>query len=329
MAEEALHAVLTDARRGTLSVVVNATFADAAAEYLRYVEDVRQIDPATVKDYRGVIEGYLIDEFGSQSITTISPDAIDAYKERLIAESRLSNRVIVRHLTVLHGVFKRAKRVWGLTFNPASADLVERPQMVYTGEFDTYNGDEVELLAASAADAQDATVYRVAAYTGLRLGELLALRWKDVDLVGGLMHVRRNYTDNREKIPKGKRVRSVPMTGAVVDALARLKDRGHLTDDDDLVFINTAGGTWLRGRCGGATTGRSRRRGCVRSASTTCAIASARWRSLCSTLTPSSHTWATSTTRPRRDISITGPGPRTHAGSSGHSGDRVPKRVPN
>ncbi len=242
MAEEALHAVLTDARRGTLSVVVNATFADAAAEYLRYVEDVRQIDPATVKDYRGVIEGYLIDEFGSQSITTISPDAIDAYKERLIAESRLSNRVIVRHLTVLHGVFKRAKRVWGLTFNPASADLVERPQMVYTGEFDTYNGDEVELLAASAADAQDATVYRVAAYTGLRLGELLALRWKDVDLVGGLMHVRRNYTDNREKIPKGKRVRSVPMTGAVVDALARLKDRGHLTDDDDLVFINTAGG---------------------------------------------------------------------------------------
>jgi integrase len=55
-------------------------------------------------------------------------------------------------------------------------------------------------------------VFRVAAYTGLRQGELLALRWKDIDLVGGLVHVRRNYTDGREKVPKGKRVRSVPMT---------------------------------------------------------------------------------------------------------------------
>jgi hypothetical protein len=61
--------------------------------------------------------------------------------------------VIVRHLTVLHGIFKRAKRVWGLASNPTSADLVERPKVFYTGEFDTYTGDEVELLATAADDA--------------------------------------------------------------------------------------------------------------------------------------------------------------------------------
>ena len=109
---------------------------------------------------------------------------IDAYKERLIAEGKLSNRTIVRHLTVLHGIFKRAKRVWGLADNPASADLVERPKVTYTGEFDTFDRDEIELLAANAADAQDAAIYRVAAFTGLRQGELLALRWSDVDFVG-------------------------------------------------------------------------------------------------------------------------------------------------
>src|SRR5215207_1333442 len=244
MAEEALHAVLTDARRGTLAgaVKTGATFADAAAEYLRYVEHVRQIDPATANDYRGVIAGYLIAEFGDQAVEAITPNMVDAYKEQLITERQLSNRVIVRHLTVLHGIFKRAKRVWGLAANPASADLVERPKLVYTGEFDTYTGDEVELLAAAADDAQEGAVYRVAAFTGLRQGELLALRWKDVDLVGGLLHVRRNYTDNREKVPKGKRVRSVPMTAAVVDTLARLKDREHFTRDEDLVFCNTVGG---------------------------------------------------------------------------------------
>ena len=40
------------------------TFADAASEYLRYVGDVRQIDPKTLTDYRGVVDGYLLEEFG-------------------------------------------------------------------------------------------------------------------------------------------------------------------------------------------------------------------------------------------------------------------------
>jgi integrase len=149
--------------------------------------------------------------------------------------------VIVRHLTVLHGIFKRAKRAYGLERNPASADLVERPKVIYTGEFDTFTGEEVELLAGAAHGEQDAALYRTAAFTGLRQGELLALRWADVDFLGGLLHVRRNYTDRREKMPKGKRVRSVPMTPPVVDALGRLKERGYLAEDGDLVFCNTAG----------------------------------------------------------------------------------------
>jgi integrase len=88
-AEEALQAILADARRGTLEGMsrTGATFADAAAEYLRWVEHVRKVDVATVKDYRGVIDGYLLDEFGDAGIESITPDAIDAYKERLIAEA--------------------------------------------------------------------------------------------------------------------------------------------------------------------------------------------------------------------------------------------------
>lgn len=242
MANDSLSDRLSDLRRGTGDVPRSgATFADAAAEYLRYVSDVRKIDETTVRDYRGVINGYLAKRFGEMALEAITPDDIDAYKEDLIAGGRLSNRVIVRHLTVLHGIFRRAKRVWGLASNPASADVVERPQVVYTGEFQTLTGDEVRVLAASAATTQDGALYTVAAFTGLRQGELLALRWKDVDFLTGLVHVRRNYTDRREKTPKGKKVRSVPMTVDVVDALARLKDRQYFTADDDLVFPNDVG----------------------------------------------------------------------------------------
>jgi integrase len=69
----------------------------------------------------------------------------------------------------------------------------------------------------------------------------LALRWEHVDFVDGLLHVRRNYTGGREKVPKGKRVRSVPMMPEVMDTLATLKGREHFTGDGDLVFCSTVG----------------------------------------------------------------------------------------
>jgi integrase len=219
-----------------------ATFAQACAEYLRYVREVRQIDSKTATDYEGVINGYLLEEFDSAtSVTSITSKAIEEYRDRLMNESKLSNRTIVRHLTVLHGIFKRARREWGLADNPASADMVERPKVVYTGEFDTFSRDEVELLATNADDRQDAAIFRTAAYTGLRQGELLALRWKHVDFIGGLLHVRKNYTGGEEKVPKGKRVRSVPMMPDVLSLLATLKEREHFTGDDDLVFVNEVG----------------------------------------------------------------------------------------
>jgi integrase len=248
-AREALDETLVRARNGELpeqaaereARAEAGTFRAAAREYLRFVEQVRQIDDKTVRDYRGVCDGYLVPRFGDRRLEEITADDIDDFKEELIAARKLSNRGIVRVLTVAHGVFKRAARVHGLTVNPASADLVERPEVSYTGEFDCYTGDQVELLAVHAHDAQDAAIYVAAAYTGLRQGELLGLRWADVDLVDALVHVKRNYTDRRVKVPKGKKVRSVPMASPVIDRLARLKDREHFTGDDDLVFCNTVG----------------------------------------------------------------------------------------
>jgi integrase len=247
-AKEALRETLVKAARGELPGQrrTGATFADAAAEFLRFCEQERQIDYDTIADYRGVIEGdgYLLDEFGDRPLEEIDPDDVDAYKARLLAKGKLTSRTVVRHLTVLHGIFKRARRVWKLELNPAAADLVQRPRVTYTGEFDTYLGDEIELLAVHAHSAQDAALYRTLAYTGLRLGEALGLNWGDVDFVAGLVHVRRNYTGKppRLKVPKGKRVRSVPMTPRVVDALAKLKERERFTGDADAVFATVLGG---------------------------------------------------------------------------------------
>lgn len=243
-AQEALEAVLTDARRGTLAGMhrTNATFADAAAEYLRYVEHVRQREASTVRDYRCVIDGYLLAAFGERPLESITADDIDAYKEALIAERRLSNRTIVRHLAVLHGIFRRAARVWNLQVNPASADLVERPQVRYSGDFRMLSPEDVFALARAADDPSDGALYITAAFTGLRQGELLALRWRDIDFGLQRIQVRRNYTDRMEKTPKSGRVRSAPMIDEVIVVLDELSRRELFAGPADLVFCNSIGG---------------------------------------------------------------------------------------
>ncbi|MCA1678833.1 MAG: tyrosine-type recombinase/integrase, partial [Actinobacteria bacterium] len=67
---------------------------------------------------------------------------------------------------------------------------------------------EVEAVVRAAADEQDATIFLTAAYTGLRMGELRALRWADIDFAGERILVRKGVTRWIEGAPKSGRVRS-------------------------------------------------------------------------------------------------------------------------
>jgi integrase len=81
----------------------------------------------------------------------------------------------------------------------------------------------------------------VAAYTGLRMGELLALRWRDVDFVGARLHVVRNYVHGAEDSPKSHKRRSVPLSDPAARALDALSRRQIATGPSlGLVFISEA-----------------------------------------------------------------------------------------
>ena len=79
LAEDWLRSVLDQALRGTLPGMVRtgATFADAATEYLRYVEHDRGRKPSTVRGYRSAIEAHLLPAFGSMAVEDVTTDAIE------------------------------------------------------------------------------------------------------------------------------------------------------------------------------------------------------------------------------------------------------------
>jgi integrase len=85
----------------------------------------------------------------------------------------------------------------------------------------------------------DRAFYIVAAQTGLRHGELVALRWRDVDWTAMRIRVRRNYVRGEFGTPKTRRsTRAVPMSAEVGAALERLFQQSRFQDDDDLAFAS-------------------------------------------------------------------------------------------
>ena len=129
--------------------------------------------------------------------------------------------------------------VHGLPRNPA--DVVERPRVRRAAKIDVLRPEEVLALVRAAESEQDAAIFHTAAFAGLRMGELLALRWRDVDFTRRTIHVRENWTQGETTTPKGGTERAVPMAEEVAQRLARLGQREHVTTDDDLVFCTPRG----------------------------------------------------------------------------------------
>ena len=216
------------------------TFGDACREWLRYVEHDKRRAPSTLADYRNTVRAYLLAEFGEQTpLGKIDTRRVDAFRERMLSEARLSRRSIQKILVLLHGILKRAKRRGWISSNPS--EDVERVTFRRSGEFNVLTPTQVAALARAAGSEQDAALFTVAAFTGLRLGELRALRWGDVDFAKRLVHVRRSYTHGEAGPPKSGKVRSVPLIDQAAVPLDALSRRAHFTGDDDLVFATAIG----------------------------------------------------------------------------------------
>jgi integrase len=239
-AEDWLRDVLDQARRGTLPgmVLTGITFAQAAEEYMVHKEQDRRLKPTTLRDYRSAMRFHLLPAFGELALEDITTPMVERWKRELV----MSNATKIKLLTVLYGVMERARRRHGLPVNPVRD--VEKPRREHTqgDELQFYSPEEVMALVRAAETEQDAAIFLTAAFTGLRRGEIVALRWRDVDFAGALIRVSASYSEGHLTKPKSDKVRSVPMAPEAAAELARLSQRERWTGDDDLVFPGVTGG---------------------------------------------------------------------------------------
>jgi integrase len=254
------------------------TFRKVAHEWLTWLRDVKGCKPATHRDYaallrepgapfkrgKGESKGRIMLAFGDRDIRELTPREVSDWLKALDAEG-LTPRNVNKYRQVVVQVLGYAMRddTYELGRNvAASTDKRREPA---PAALDYYESHEVEALAQAVAggrhrgeqlaslsvderlmraeeDARDADFFRVLFFTGMRLAELRALRWADVDLKARTVLVRWNVSAGVEVGPKGGRVRFVPLALGAVDVLTRQAEREHFTAQDDYVFAGRAGG---------------------------------------------------------------------------------------
>lgn len=246
-AERALQR-LVEAEQRTIAVSERIDVAEAGARYLLHLERVMNRKRTTLQDYNIILRRHLAPFFTGLSLDRITSQLVSDY---LVAKQRegLAQNSIRNQITFLHGIFRHAiKRGWA-TPNPVTA--VDRPRINETDPDIRYlDPEEIEALLRAVLDDALGRVewplYLVAATCGLRQGELVALRWRDVDWSAGVIRVRRSYSRGQFGTPKSRRSsRAVPMTDRVAGVLDRHFRASSFKADDDLVFAHPETGNPL------------------------------------------------------------------------------------
>ncbi len=215
------------------------TLSAVGEEHLRHLVEVVGRKRATVQDYRIYLRRHLVPFFGDVVLDEVTPRDIEAFmrrqRDRGLAASTISN-----HVNYLHAIYAYAVKRSLATRNPVQA--ADKPRAPRTDpDVHFLSVEEVEALLRAVPDDYlgftDRTLYLTAAMTGMRQGELVALRWRDVDWSAGVIRVRKNHTRGEEGTPKSRRsARSVPMADRVATELERHFSGSAYGHDDDRVF---------------------------------------------------------------------------------------------
>jgi integrase len=254
------------------------TFRELAGEYLDWLERVKGAKPSTLRDHRLLLaepgsahrrgrdtsRGFVMAALGGRPVREVTTREVEDLL-RSIAATGVAPRTVNKTRQLVCAIFSYGMRpsTYGLASNPVTfADRRIEPER---GPLAFYSPEEIEQLARSLAagahrdssrpalgedeivaraleDAQDAELVRVAAYAGLRRGELVALRWRDVDFPGRKIIVRRSLSGETEvRSTKSRRAREVPLPDQAAAALDRLCRRDDFTGPDDYVFVGRLG----------------------------------------------------------------------------------------
>jgi integrase len=177
--------------------------------------------PSAIRSYEAALRDHVVPRIGRARLGDVQRRDVERIADDLLSEGR-DPSTIRNALMPLRVIFRRAVEDGDVAVNPCTH--VRLPAVRGRGER-IASPEEAERLLAALPE-RDRPIWATALYAGLRRGELMALRWADVDLANGVIRVERAYDEKAhvEIEPKSRAGRrTVPIVGALRDILVAHK----------------------------------------------------------------------------------------------------------
>jgi integrase len=256
-AQAALTVMMADAQRGVVVDPTRVTLAEFLEDWLASVS--RSLKPTTWEGYAHAARVWIIPRIGGYRLAAVTPEVLERLYGELERNGRvdgtggLGPRAVRLAHQVLHRSLGQAAKWRRIPANPADAGL-HLPRQTRK-PFRTWSDEEARRFLAAVTGDRLAALWTLIVATGMRRGEAVGLRWKDVDFAGGRLSVVQHVVVVRNrpliqeiKTPASRR--SIVLYPDVVAALrahaTRHKEErllaGPAWEDSGLVFTTAIGG---------------------------------------------------------------------------------------
>lgn len=204
------------------------------------------LTPRSYERYESISRIHLIPALGNIRLTQLRANRIQDHYVSML-DKGLSPRSVRYHHVVLHKALVTAVR-WGLVSrNAADGVDIPRPRR---SEIQTWDESEIYQFLDTAKDSQYYALFYLALYTGMRRGELLALRWQDIDFIYSQIYVNRSlhhlkdgsYVFTAPKSERSRRTIALPPSAfLIMSEYHKQKEAestllGTILNDSELVF---------------------------------------------------------------------------------------------
>lgn len=236
----------------------NMRFSELVEWYkLHYAPNLK---PQTWEGYRHKLNAYLLPEFGNRKLKDFSPALLTEYYQTVSGKRKehLSYASLRAFQKILNSLFSCAVRQGFIEKNPCKNAIVPKPVTAEKRRFYMTPEETQYFLQITSEPSQDHTICRLLLYTGMRIGECLALTWNDIDFVHGFIHINHNlvYANHQTFIGTTKTassIRSIAISFSTKELLMEQKKRhmklvhvlGHRIKHPEMVFISEKTGDYV------------------------------------------------------------------------------------
>ena len=186
----------------------------------------------TQRGYEMLLNRHVIPTFGKRKIDTIKPSELALWQNKLL--ETMSSKSVTNARVIFHGIFEDALRDELISKNPFS--IVKSPKITATREIKPFNKDEIFQILNNTKD-KIKSFFAIGFFTGLRTGEITALRYSDIDLENRTITVSKTRNKGIETTPKTKSSNRVVEILDVLLPYIEEHIKNYKKSNDDYVFL--------------------------------------------------------------------------------------------